>query len=82
MIQRISTWFASKVLDLIDTLVDVYYTLKYGAMARRLGRPGVSSDPRTGFIILQIDGLSYERLIQAVAAGYLPYVGRMLAERR
>lgn len=82
MIQRISTWSAGKFLDLIDTLVDAYYTRKYGAMARRLGRPDISSDQRTGFIILQIDGLSYERLIQAVAAGHLPYVGRMLAERR
>jgi hypothetical protein len=81
MIQRISTWFAGRFLDLIDTLVDAYYTRKYGAMARRLGRPGVSSDQGTGFIILQIDGLSYERLIQAVAAGHLPHIGRMLAER-
>jgi hypothetical protein len=82
MIQRVSTWFSGKVLDLIDMLVDAYYTRKYGAMARRLGRPGVTPGERPGFIIIQIDGLSYERLIQAVAAGDLPYVGRMLAERR
>jgi hypothetical protein len=77
-----STWFAGRTLDLVDRLVDVYYTRKYGAMARRLGRPGVSLDRRRGFIVIQIDGLSHEHLIQAVAAGHMPYLGRLLASRR
>ncbi|MBE9507227.1 MAG: alkaline phosphatase family protein [Chloroflexi bacterium] len=77
-----STWFAQRVLDLVGALTDVYYTRKYGAMSRRLGRPGISVGERRGFIILQIDGLSYDHLIQAITAGYMPYLGRLLAERR
>jgi hypothetical protein len=79
---KMSTWFARRVLDLVGVLSDVYYTRKYGAMARRLGRPGVSPDQRRGFIIIQIDGLAYDHLIQAIAAGYMPHLGRLLAERR
>jgi hypothetical protein len=77
-----STWFAERVLDVIGAVADVYYTRKYGAMARRLGRPGVALDQRRGFIVVQIDGLSHEHLIQAVAAGHMPYLGRLLASRR
>ena len=77
-----STWFARRALDLAGTASDVYYTLKYGTMARRLGRPGITPDRRRGFIIIQIDGLSYDHLIQALAAGYMPYLARLLAEGR
>ena len=75
-----STWFARRVLDLVSALTNVYYTHKYGAMARRLGRPGTRSDQRRGFIIIQIDGLSHDHLVQAVAAGYVPYLSHLLAE--
>jgi hypothetical protein len=77
-----STWFAERVLDVLGAMADVYYTRKYGALARRLGRPGVALDQRRGFIVIQIDGLSHEHLIQAVAAGHMPYLGRLLAMRR
>jgi hypothetical protein len=77
-----STWFAERVLDILGAVADAYYTRKYGAMARRLGRPGVALDQRRGFIIIQIDGFSHEHLIQAVAAGHMPYLGRLLASRR
>jgi hypothetical protein len=77
-----STWFAERVLDLIGVIAEAYYTRKYGAMARRLGRPAVRLDEQRGFIIIQIDGLSYDHLLQAIAAGFLPYLSRLLAERR
>lgn len=77
-----STWFAQRVLDLGGVLASIYYTRKYGAMARRLGRPGLRLDQRRGFIIVQIDGLSHDHLMQALAAGYTPYLARLLAERR
>ena len=77
-----STWFAKRVLDALGKIADAYYTRKYGAMARRLGRPDVAQDQRRGFIIIQIDGFSHEHLIQAVAAGHMPYLGRLLASRR
>jgi hypothetical protein len=77
-----STWFARRVLDLVGRFTDIYYTRKYGAMARRLGRPDVGPDERRGFIIIQIDGLSHDHLVQAIAAGYMPHLSRLLAERR
>lgn len=77
-----STWFARRVLDFVAVLTDVYYTRKYGAMARRLARPDVGAGQRRGFIIIQIDGLSHDHLTQAIDAGYMPYLGRLLAERR
>jgi hypothetical protein len=79
----VSTWFAQRVIDLLGRLRDLYYTRKYGEMARQLGRTGLASRPdRPGFIILQVDGLSHETLIQAVAAGAMPYTARLLGERK
>lgn len=77
-----STWLAQRVLSLIDASFNLYYSRKYGALARRLGRPEPGPDRRRGFIILQIDGLSYDHLMQALDAGYMPYLARLLAERR
>ncbi|MFL7791388.1 MAG: alkaline phosphatase family protein [Anaerolineae bacterium] len=77
-----STWFAERVIDLVGAISDAYYTRKYGMMARRLGRPRIALDQQRGFIIIQIDGFSHEHLIQAIAAGHMPYLGRLLASRR
>jgi hypothetical protein len=77
-----STWFAQRVLDIASVLSNTYYTRKYGALARRLGRPGAHPDRRQGFIIVQIDGLAYDHLIQALAAGAMPYLRQLLAGRR
>ena len=77
-----STWFSERVLDILGWLNDAYYTRKYGTIARRLGRPGVSSGQTRGFIILQIDGLSHDHLLVAVAGGQMPYLARRLAEQK
>jgi len=72
------TWFTRRILDLAAKLTDIYYRLKYGAMARRLGRSTVSTDDRRGFIILQIDGLSHSHFKQGLDDGAMPYVNRQL----
>jgi len=77
-----STWFAQRVVDLIGALTESYYTHKYGTLARRLGRPGVSVDRRRGFIIIQIDGLSHDHFLQAIDAGAMPYLARLLRTQR
>jgi len=76
------TWFARRVLDLAGVLTDIYYRRKYGAMARRLGRPTVAPDERRGFILLQIDGLANAHLIQALDEGYLPTLNRLITSNR
>ncbi len=63
-------------------LTDAYYTWKYGLLARRLGRAAPPTDHRQGFIIIQIDGLGYDHLMQAVAEGYMPYLRRLLTSGR
>ncbi len=77
-----ATWLSRRVLDVVGKLSDLYYSRKYGAMARRLGRPDVSPGGQRGFILIQIDGLSHDHLVQAVDAGHMPYVDRLLADRR
>ncbi|MGD2103893.1 MAG: alkaline phosphatase family protein [Anaerolineae bacterium] len=76
------TWFARRVLDVVGRVTDVYYRRKYGAMARRLGRSAVANDEGRGFILLQIDGLSYAHLMQALEAGAMPYVSRLLSSNQ
>jgi hypothetical protein len=66
------------VLDITSALTDAYYTRKYGAISRRLGRPGPGPDRGPGFIIIQIDGLSHEYLEGALAAGAMPYLRRLV----
>lgn len=77
-----ATWFEHKVIDLVGTLSRLYYTGKYGAMAQQLGRMRFDTSQQRGFIIVQIDGLSYEHLMEAVERGYMPYVGRLIASGR
>ncbi len=77
-----STWDTRRLVDLLQGLAHLYYRRKYGALARRIGRPDVGPDARRGFIVIQIDGLAHEHLLQATAAGSMPYLGRMIAEGR
>ncbi|MGQ9522728.1 MAG: hypothetical protein ACUVTV_08440 [Anaerolineae bacterium] len=68
------------LLGALDRLTEGPRRRKYEALARQIGRPAVSPDGRRGFIIVQIDGLSYEHLIKAMERGYLPYLQRLVRE--
>ena len=74
------TWVTRRFVDLAGKLADLYYSRKYGAMARQLGRPAVTPDDQPGFILIQIDGLSHDHLVQAVAAGHMPYLESLLGK--
>jgi len=78
----VSTWGARRVVDFLQGLTSLYYRRKYGALARRMGRPDVGADARRGFIVIQIDGLAYEHLLEAMAAGAMPYLSRLVAAGR
>jgi len=76
------SWDTRRVVDLLRGLLRLYYRRKYGTLARRVGRPSVGEDGRRGFIVVQIDGLAHEHLIQALRAGTMPYLQRLLASGR
>ena len=73
------TWEVRRVAGLLQRLTRIFQRRKYAALTRRLGRPGVHPDGQPGFIVIQIDGLAYDHLRQAMEAGYLPYLSRMIA---
>ncbi|HID85748.1 MAG TPA: hypothetical protein EYP55_00010 [Anaerolineae bacterium] len=68
------------ILDLWVALARLFYTLKYGAISRRLGLAKQVGDPmRRGFVVVQIDGLSHQDLLRAMDRGYAPYLKKLLA---
>ncbi len=77
------TWIVRWIVDLFNALAAWYYRRKYGAAARRLGRPAHAEvDGQRGFVIIEIDGLAYEYLQQAMRQGYLPYLSRLITGGR
>ena len=77
-------WLIRHAIDLWRALARSYYTRKYRAVARHLGRPVVPPEPQwqTGFIAIQIDGLSLDHLTLALDQGYLPHVRDMIESCR
>ncbi|HID89955.1 MAG TPA: hypothetical protein EYP52_09670 [Anaerolineae bacterium] len=76
------SWDTRRIVDLLRGGLRLYYRRKYGTLARRVGRPSVGEDSRRGFIVIQIDGLSYDHLRHALQVGAMPYLHRLLLERR
>jgi hypothetical protein len=76
------SWFIRKIVDLFNALANLYYSRKYAAIAERMGREESQvNTQKRGFIILQIDGLAYEHLREAMAKGYVPYTKRLLDKK-
>jgi len=76
------TWLQRWIVDLFNALAAWYYRRKYGAAARQLGRsPHEEVDGRRGFIIIEIDGLAYSYLRQAMGQGQMPYLTRLVLDR-
>ncbi len=73
-------WLACQAIDLWGRLAHAYYTRKYRTLARHLGRPVVPPEPlrRPGFILIQVDGLSYDHLRLAFERGWMPHLKQML----
>jgi len=76
------TWLTRKIVDLFNALANLYYSRKYAAITERMGleESQVNAQKR-GFIILQIDGLAYDHLRQAMAKGYAPHIKRLLEKK-
>jgi hypothetical protein len=76
------TWFTRKIVDFFNALANFYYSRKYAAIAERMGleESHVNAHKR-GFIIVQIDGLAYDHLVEAIAKGHAPHMKRLLEKR-
>ena len=75
-------WLYRWIVDLFNALAAWYYRRKYGAAARQLGRfPQEEEEGRRGFVIVEIDGLAYDYLRQALREGYMPHLARLLRYR-
>ena len=76
------TWFTRKIVDFLNALANFYYSRKYAAIAERMGleESQVNAQKR-GFIIVQIDGLAYDHLLEAMAKGYAPHMKRLLEKK-
>jgi hypothetical protein len=79
---KLRHWAAHVVAFLFDSFAAItgfYYSKKYAVIVKRLGlRPATNDTDRPGLIIIQIDGLAYEHLLQAMDRGYLPHIKKML----
>jgi hypothetical protein len=79
-------WVVRKVVDGYRALARKVYDRRYGTMARQLGRDEVAARaveaPARGFIVVQIDGLAYDHLVQAMARGAAPYIKSLLGSGR
>ena len=80
IIRRLVAHIAALLFDIFATVTGFYYSKKYAAIIKRLGlRQQATNDAeRPGLIIIQIDGLSYEHLLQALQKGRLPHLKKML----
>ena len=59
----------------LKSVRDRYYRWKYLFLGRLLGRTGIEEDlARRGLLIIQIDGLPYSLLRQAMDTGHLPFL--------
>jgi hypothetical protein len=77
------TWIHRWIVDLFDGLAGWYYRRKYKVVAEQLGRPSHEEDGRhQGLIILEIDGLAHHYLRAALKRGYMPYLARLLLDRK
>ncbi len=73
-------WLSAKIVDFFTALSNFYYSKKYETLLKRTGLREEAGEDQRGFIIVQIDGLSYEHLLEAMDRGFAPYMKQM-AER-
>jgi hypothetical protein len=79
-------WLVRKIIDGYRALARKTYARRYGTIARQMGREEVAPPPedesKRGFIVIQIDGLAYDHLVQAIARGAAPYIKRLIGAGR
>jgi hypothetical protein len=79
-------WLVRRIVDVYRALAQKLYARRYGTIARQLGRedvtPPAQEAVKRGFIVIQVDGLAYDHLVQAMARGAAPYIKRLIGAGR
>lgn len=79
-------WLVRKVVDTYRAAAYKVYARRYGTLARQMGRQDTAPNQRDtlqrGFIVVQVDGLAYDHLVQAMARGFAPYLKRLIGAGR
>lgn len=79
-------WLVRRIVDVYRALAQKVYARRYGTIARQLGRedvtPPAKEAAKRGFIVIQVDGLAYDHLVQAMARGAAPYIKRLIGAGR
>lgn len=72
------TWLLERLLDLVEIIVGGFNRRRYSALARQVGRDPGAPDERRGLIVVQIDGLAHKVLQEALQAGAMPHLSRLI----
>ena len=78
-------WLVRRVVDAYRALARQVYARRYGTLARHLAQEQFEPNQeagRRGFIVIQMDGLGYDHLVQAMARGAAPYIKRLIGAGR
>jgi hypothetical protein len=79
-------WLVRRIVDGYRALATRIYARRYETIARQMGMEEVAPPPleasKRGFIVIQIDGLAYDHLVQAIARGAAPYLKRLIGAGR
>lgn len=81
LLMKAASFFARIIratLDVIAAALGVLYSAKYTTIVRRLGLPQIPPSEQRGFVLIQVDGLSYTHLEAAMQRGYASYLQRIL----
>ena len=74
-------WLVRRIVDGYRALAKKVYARRYGPLVQQVVPPQAKTSKR-GFIIIQIDGLSYDHLVQAIARGTTPHLKRLIGAGR
>jgi len=72
-------WHLRKILDISERISRAYRARKYRTWAKAVGRgPEAHAENARGFILIQIDALSYVHFLKAQELGYTPFLSSLM----
>lgn len=77
------SWWLRRLLDFLSWLAARITSRRYEVLARQIGRSPAEVTglpPARRFVVIQIDGLSFDHLQQAMALGYTPTLQRLIGQ--